>query len=80
MFLLRADPLLNYGFIASVYLFFSFLTGILWGLENYGESIGWTLNIKGFWLVTAPSIPAFVWAVLMRISSTKKAETKDKDA
>ena len=79
MFLLRADPSLNYRFISSVYFFFVILTVILYGLENYGEIIGWTLNIKGFWLVTAPSVPALIWAMVMSLSSSK-VETKDKNA
>jgi len=63
---------INYDFIIGMYAFFLALGALFLGLE-FGLEVE---AVKGFYLVFAPFVPAFLWCTVVRGAWVKtKAKT-----
>ena len=63
---------INYNFILGMYTFFLALGALFAGLE-FGMGVE---AVKGFYLVFAPFVPAFVWCTVVRSAwLSEKAKT-----
>lgn len=67
MGLLDPNPDVNYGFLAGVYAIFTLIAALLFGLQHFQV----TDSVTGFWLVPAPALPAFFYALLLKSKAGK---------
>lgn len=72
--LVTPDPSMNYDFIAAVYAFLCFLSGLFWVLETYSVLEA----IHGFWLVPAPCFVCLIYVLFLRARVSKTGGTKEK--